>query len=63
MYRQAKIFAREGLDTDRSTLAEWVDKSAALLGPLAEAIKRHVLSGPTICGDDTPVKMLAPEKS
>jgi len=32
----------------------------ALLEPLAEAIKRHVLSGQAIFADDTPVKMLAP---
>ena len=60
LYRQAQIFEREGLDIDRSTLAGWVDKSAALLEPLAEAIKRHVLSGRAIFADDTPVKMLAP---
>ena len=60
LYRQAQIFAREGLDMDRSTLAGWVGKSAALLEPLAEAIKRYVLSGQGIFADDTPVKMLAP---
>jgi transposase len=60
LYRQAQIFAREGLDMDRSTLAGWVGKSAALLEPLADAIKRHVLSGQAIFADDTPVKMLAP---
>lgn len=45
LYRQAQIFAREGLDIDRSTLAGWVGKAAALLHPLAEAIKRYVLKG------------------
>ena len=45
---------------DRSTLAGWVGKVAALLQPLAEAIKRYVLSGQAIFADDTPVKMLAP---
>ena len=60
LYRQSQIFAREGLDMDRSTLAGWVGKSAALLEPLADAIKRHVLKGQAIFADDTPVKMLAP---
>jgi hypothetical protein len=60
LYRQAQTFARQGLDIDRSTLAGWVGKSAALLEPLAEAIRRHVLSGQAIFADDTPVKMLAP---
>ena len=45
LYRQSQIFAREGLDMDRSTLAGWVGKSAALLEPLADATKRYVLSG------------------
>ena len=60
LYRQAQIFAREGLNMDRSTLAGWVGKVAALLQPLAEAIKRYVLSGQAIFADDTPVKLLAP---
>ncbi|WP_299818742.1 transposase [uncultured Jannaschia sp.] len=34
-YRQSRIFEREGLDLDRSTLADWVGKSTALLEPLA----------------------------
>ena len=34
LYRQSQIFEREGVDLDRSTLADWVGKSAALLEPL-----------------------------
>ena len=60
LYRQSHIYEREGLDLDRSTLADWVGKSTALLEPLAEAIGRHVLAGRAIFADDTPVKMLAP---
>ncbi|SDJ97442.1 Transposase IS66 family protein, partial [Paracoccus denitrificans] len=30
LYRQSQIFDREGLDLDRSTLADWVGKSTAL---------------------------------
>jgi transposase len=52
LYCQAQIFARDGLDMDRSTLAGWVGKSAALLEPLANAIKRHILSGQAIFADD-----------
>jgi Transposase IS66 family. len=44
LYRQSQIFDRKGLDLDRSTLADWVGKTTALLEPLAEAIGRHVLS-------------------
>lgn len=60
LYRQSQIFGREGIDLDRSTLADWVGRSAALLEPLADAIGRHVLGGPAIFADDTPIKMQAP---
>ena len=35
LYRQSQIYAREGVDLDRSTMADWVGKSTALLEPLA----------------------------
>ncbi len=60
LYRQSQIFQREGIDLDRSTLADWVGKSTALLEPLADAIARHVLRGQALFADDTPVKLLAP---
>ena len=60
LYRQSQVFAREGIDLDRSTLADWVGKTTALLEPLAEAIGRHILTGSAIHADDTPVRMLAP---
>ena len=60
LYRQSRIFQREGIDLDRSTLAGWVGQSAGLLQPLAAAIGRHVLEGQAVFADDTPVKMQAP---
>jgi transposase len=60
LYRQSRIFEREGIDLDRSTLADWVGKSTALLEPLADAIGRHVLGGSAIFADDTPIKLQAP---
>jgi len=60
LYRQSRIFEREGIDLERSTLADWVGRSAALLEPLADAVRDHVLRGKAIFADDTPVKMLAP---
>ncbi len=60
LYRQSRIFARDGVELDRSTLAGWVGKATALLEPLADAIGRHVLAGRALFADDTPVKMLAP---
>lgn len=60
LYRQAEIYARDGLDLDRSLLASWVGKAAWLLKPLAERIGEHVMAGPVIHADDTPVPVLAP---
>lgn len=62
LYRQSVIYAREGIDLDRSTLADWVGKSTALLEPLADVIGRHVLAGQAIFADDTPLKMQAKVK-
>ena len=62
LYRQSQIYAREGIELERSTLAGWVGQSARLLEPLAEAIGRHVRQGQAIFADDTPMKMLAPGK-
>ena len=56
----AALFGREGVELDRSSLADWVGKSTDLLEPLADAVARHVLRGQAIFADDTPVKMLAP---
>lgn len=45
LYRQSRIFEREGIVLDRSTLAGWVGQSAILLEPLADAIGWYVLAG------------------
>ena len=59
-YRQSEIYAREGVELDRSTLADWVGGKSRLLAPLVEALRRHVMAGNKIHGDDTPVPVLAP---
>jgi transposase len=60
LYRQSEIYAREGVDLDRSTLADWVGGTSALLEPLVEALRRHVMAGEKLHADDTPVPVLAP---
>lgn len=60
LYRQSQIYAREGVDLDRSTMANWVGKSTTLLEPLAYAIAKRVKDGTSLFADDTPLKMLAP---
>ena len=58
--RQAQIYAREGVDLDRSTLAGWVGAAGELLSPLIDRVRRHVLAGSKLHADDTPVPVLAP---
>lgn len=60
LYRQSEIYAREGVDLDRSTLAGWVGASSDLLAPLVDAVRQHVLSAGKLHADDTPVPVLAP---
>jgi transposase len=60
LYRQSQIYAREGIDLDRSTLAGWVGAASELLTPLVDEIKKHVLAAAKIHADDTPVPVLAP---
>jgi transposase len=60
LYRQSEIYARQGVDLERSTLAGWVGASSELLAPLVEALRRYVLGCGKLHADDTPVPVLAP---
>ena len=60
LYRQAEIYARDGVDLDRATLADWVGRIAWLVRPLADRIGEHVMAGSVIHADDTPIPVLAP---
>jgi len=60
LYRQSEIYAREGVDLDRSTLCDWVGQAAWLLQPIVEGIRRHVFAAEKIHGDDTTVPVLEP---
>src|SRR5215510_565401 len=60
LYRQSEIFAREGIELDRSTLAGWVGGASRALEPLVDAIRKYVLVALKIHADDIPVPVLAP---
>lgn len=62
LYRQSEIYAREGVDLSRSTMADWVGKANALLEPLVAKLRAHVFAGSRLHGDDTPVPVLEPGK-
>src|SRR6059058_1677861 len=60
LYRQAGIFARQGVDLDRSTLCDWVGRACWWLEPLWRLLRRHVMSSTRIFADDTTLPVLDP---
>ncbi len=60
LFRQSEIYARQGVEISRSTMAGWVGAASDLLGPLVEAIGKHVFAGRKLHADDTPLPVLAP---
>src|SRR5436305_170122 len=60
LYRQAEIFAREGVKLETSTLSGWVGATAAAFNPLIDVLAAEVMASDTLHVDDTPVPVLAP---
>ncbi len=60
LYRQSEIYARHGVELERSTLADWVGGTSELLDPLVETLRRYVMAVGKVHADDTPVPVLAP---
>jgi transposase len=61
--RQSAVYAREGVDLDVSTLADWVGAAAATLMPLVLLIRQQVFAAERIHADDTTVRVLAKGKT
>src|SRR5690242_10506312 len=60
LYRQAAIFARQGVELDRSTLCDWVGRACWWLEPLWRLLHRHVMASTRIFADDTRLPVLDP---
>ena len=60
LFRQSVILAREGVEIDRVTLADWIGRAAWWLAPLARLIGTMVMAQPVLHTDDTPIRTLAP---
>src|SRR5271165_5864653 len=60
LYRQSEMYARQDVELERSTLADWVGSTSRLLEPLLEALRRYVMAAGKLHADDTPVPVLAP---
>ncbi len=63
LHRQSETFAREGIELDTSTLADWVGACTATLSPLVALIRAHVLAAERVHGDDTTVPVQARGKT
>ncbi len=60
LYRQSEMYARQDVELERSTLADWVGGASQLLSPLVHALSRYVMAASKLHADDTPVPVLAP---
>jgi transposase len=60
LYRQAQIYARQGIDLDRSTLADWVGHAAWHLRPLHERLLMRLRELPRLFADETTAPVLDP---
>jgi transposase len=60
LYRQSQIYSRQGVDLDRSTLADWVGRAAWHLRPVYERLLAHTRSSPKIFADETTAPVLDP---
>ncbi len=61
--RQSRAFAREGVEIDVSTMADWMGAVSVALRPMVEIIEAHVLAAQRLHVDDTPVPVLTKGKT
>ena len=60
LYRQAQIYARQGVQLDRSTLADWVGQAAWYLRPLRDHILERLRRSERLFADETTAPVLDP---
>ena len=60
LYRQAQIYARQGIQLDRSTLADWVGRAAWYLRPLRDRILAELRRSERLFADETTAPVLDP---
>src|SRR5271168_592960 len=60
LYRQAQIYARQGINLDRSTLADWVGRAAFMLRPVHERLLARLKQRPRLFADETTAPVLDP---
>lgn len=60
LYRQSQIYARQGVDIDRSTLAGWVGKAAYELKPVYDCLMANLKQSTKLFMDETTAPVLDP---
>ena len=60
LYRQAQIYSRQGVDLDRSTLADWVGRAAFELRPVHNALMADMKRSTKLFMDETRAPVLDP---
>jgi len=60
LYRQAQIFARQGITLDRSTLADWVGRAAIVLRPVHARLLEQLKQSTKLFADETTAPVLDP---
>jgi transposase len=60
LYRQAQIYARQGVNLDRSTLADWVGRAAFTLRPVYDRLFANLKSSIKLFADETTAPVLDP---
>lgn len=61
-YRQAEIFARQGIRLDRATLGNWTGRACFHLKPIAEHMREHLAAARRLFMDETTAPVLDPGK-
>jgi len=59
LYRQAQSYARQGIQLDRSTLADWVGRADWYLRPLRDHILERLRRSERLFADETTVPVRA----
>ncbi len=60
LYRQAQIYARQGITLDRSTLADWVGRAAFALRPVHVRLLEQLKQSTKLFADETTAPVLDP---
>ena len=60
LYRQAQIYKRQGIELDRSTLADWGGRAAWHLRPVHQRLLEHLKASSKLFADETTAPVLDP---